>query len=359
LLWLQAKGKKGACRLSVTISEIAKLAGVSHSTVSRVLNGAPIRISAARRQQILALAEHLNYIPHRSAQALRTGRHGRIGVIAYDITDAFAVEYIAALEGLLRHTPYHATWLSCAYADQSELKPLQLLQEVAQGVDGLIIVLAHRYLKDADILRFWSMTHLPMVSVIRRIPGEIVASVTIDNRAGTEALLQHLTEQGHRRIAFCRCEPENPSAADRHVTYREIMNRYGWDINPAWEVTVDGTYQDGYAAGIRLLEQPETPTAIIAFNDLTAIGLIKACFDKGLRVPEDISIAGYDNIRTGEMIAPALTTVGANYRELAERAWQELHRQIETKNEDHRLAARHFISQPQLVVRQSTGPARP
>ena len=146
--------------VGVTITEIARLAGVSHSSVSRVLNGAPIRISDKRRRRILELARELNYVPNKTAKALKTGRHGFIAVIAYDITDAFAVECISSLEKHLADTPYRALWMSCAHAGQNKIEPENLLKEVAQSVDGIVIIHAHSYLTDAAILKFWSISEM-------------------------------------------------------------------------------------------------------------------------------------------------------------------------------------------------------
>jgi DNA-binding LacI/PurR family transcriptional regulator len=343
--------------LPIGISDIAKLAGVSHTTVSRVLNRAPIRISQKKREEILEIAQRMNYVPNRSARALKLGRHGRIAVIAYDITDAFAVECIGAMEAVLASSRYHALWLSCAHADRNKVEPGQLLLEVAQSVDGLVIILSDRYLKDADILTLWSATHLPLVSVIRKIPGDVISSITIDNDWGSQSLLEHLYQLGHRRIGFLYCWPENPSASGRHQYYQVFLRQHQIPAERDLQIPVDGSAEGGYAAGLRLLDSPSRPTAIVGFNDLSAIGALKACFDRHIRVPLDISVAGYDDIRMARMVAPALTTVAANYEELARQAIEELIRQIERSGESG-APVLDFLSRPQLCIRQSTGPVR-
>ena len=340
--------------MPVTISEIARLAGVSHSTVSRVLNGAPIRVSPARREAILDIARRYNYVPNRSARALKTGRRGAIAVITYDITDAFAVECVAALEKRLAQTPCHALWMSCAHADESKTDPLKLLYEVAQTVDGILIIYADSYLKDSDILQFWATSYLPLVTVIRSIPADLISSVTIDDRLGATLITEHLLELGHKRIAFCYSKHPSPYVLARHQVYQEVMQEARLEVDGALQIAVDGTVTDGYQAGRVLINRPRRPSAIIGFNDLTAIGLMKACSDSGLRVPQDISIAGFDNIRMAELTNPALTSVATNFTDLAQFALDELFSQIESPRRP--TPAHHFITSPKLIVRQSTAP---
>ncbi|MDO8336406.1 MAG: LacI family DNA-binding transcriptional regulator [Candidatus Saccharibacteria bacterium] len=338
--------------MGLSISDIAKLAGVSHSTVSRVLNDAPIRISAQKREQIIQIAQRMNYIPNRSAQALKTGRHGRIAVIAYDITDAFAVECVSAVETILSGSPYHALWMSCAHADKKETDPLNLLTEVAQSVDGIIIILADNYLTDTAILKFWAATHLPLVTVIRRVSGDVISSVTIDNEYGTTILMEYLLKLGHEQIAFCYCNPPNQSASGRYEVYQQIVKSKHLPVD-LLQVPVDGTASNGYSAGMKLLNTPKKPTAIIGFDDLTAIGVIKACFDMGVKVPAEVSVAAFDNIRMAEISSPSLTTVSTDYSELAQMAIDELNNQINQPNLSNYIA-KHHISKPALITRQST-----
>lgn len=344
--------------VGVTITEIARLAGVSHSSVSRVLNGAQIRISDKRREQILKIARELNYVPNKAAKALKTGRHGFIAVIAYDITDAFAVECVSSLEKHLASTPYRALWMSCAHAGKNKIEPENLLKEVGHSVDGIIIIHAHSYLTDTAILKFWSETQKPIVTIIRSVAGEIIPSVTIDNQRGTRLLLDHLVKMGHRRVAFCYPRENDPSAEQRYLEFKALLkNKYDFPLDDNLYISVGGDVQDGYDAGKALLKVKDRPTAIIGYKDLTSIGLLNACYDQGVSVPKDISIASYDNIRMSEIINPALTTIAPCYDDIATSAMMKLDGQIDQnlKSKNRQL---HYKVKPKLIVRNSTGKAR-
>lgn len=340
--------------MGVTITEIARLAGVSHSSVSRVLNGAPIRISDKRRRRILELARELNYVPNKTAKALKTGRHGFIAVIAYDITDAFAVECISSLEKHLADTPYRALWMSCAHAGQNKIEPENLLKEVAQSVDGIVIIHAHSYLTDAAILKFWSATQKPIVTIIRSVAGDLIPSVTIDNQQGTGLLLNHLVELGHQRIAFCYPRENDPSAEQRYLEFKSLLASE-YDIQPDKNLClpVGGDVQDGYDAGKTLLQIKDRPTAMIGYKDLTSIGLLKACYDQKVGVPDEISIASYDNIRMSEIINPALTTIAPNYDDIAQKTVLMLNHQMDQGSTNQIKQWHHKVS-PELIVRDST-----
>ena len=339
--------------MKITIKDIAKMAGVSQCTVSRILNGAPIRTSKATKEKILEISNKYNYTLNRSARALKTGKHGMIAVIAYDITDAFVQECISALEFYMQETNDRTLWLSCNYADKNNMKPVSLLNDVAQTTDGIIIISAKNYLSDNDVLNFWANKHLPIVSIIRTIPGDVIPSVTIDNDLGTSLLMEHLTDLGHKKIAFCYCDRKNPSAYDRYIKYQELIATHHLDPDENLHIPTDGTTQGGYAAGLKLINRKNKPTAIIGFNDLTAIGLIKACYDAGLNVPKDISIASFDNIRISQMTTPALTTVATDFEELAKLSLEELYKNINSEEQKPGIVRQH-ITKPKLITREST-----
>ena len=341
--------------MKATITDIARLVGVSHGCVSRVLRGVPISVSEETRNQIVETAKKLNYTPNYYAQALKSGRHNAIGVIAYNIGDAFAVDCIKAMESYLdANTDYRALWMSCSVTDKQTAKPEQILYEAAQYVDGLIIISAMSRLKDAAILRFWAERHLPMVTVIRLIPGDIIPAVAMDEPRGTRLLVEHLIELGHKRIGFCyRENAANPYATLRFETFKKVIIEYGLEVDESLYAPVDGTPESGYAAGERLLKLKVRPSAIIGFNDLVAFGLIRACFDAGLSIPNDISIAGHDDIHMAKVVTPPLTTVAADFAELSCISIEKLLEAIETPDEERPVE--QILTEPKLMVRQSTG----
>ncbi len=339
--------------MSATINDIAKIVGVSHSSVSRVLSDSPIRISKEKKQQILDAAKALNYIPNQSAKALKRGRHNVISVLAYDITDAFAVECMHSMEKLSTNSIYRTMWTSCTPLVNSKKGAIDFLNTIAQSSDGMIIISANHYLKDADINRFWAGSRMPIVTVIRSVGGDLVSSVTIDDVLGASELFEHLSSLGHSEIAFFHASKENHSANLRYRTYLDKMEKYAFQVNKDWQFLVDGSVHGGYLAAIELSKQKKLPTAILAFNDLTALGLIKAFYEKGIKVPEDISIASFDNIRMAENATPSLTTVATNFDELMGLAIKELTEKIENTNKDDTCIHR-FVSKPELLIRNST-----
>lgn len=296
----------------------------------------------------------MNYSPNRAAQALKTGRYGAIGVITYNIADAFAAECISAMEEYLTESSYRAMWISCAYAEQSKTNSRILLGNIASQVDGIIVISSNRFLKDADVLHCWADTHLPIVSIIRTIPGDIISSVTIDEPLATTLLMEHLLELGHRNIAFCYSNSHPPSADARHQSYREILIKKGLKPEEKWQIPVDGTAKGGHRAGMVLTNLSDRPTAIIGFNDLTSVGLLSACFEQGLKVGSDISIASFDNIQIAESTSPPLTSVGPRYDALVRLAINELKDQI-TSADPRNNTVHHHILTPELFVRESTG----
>ncbi|MBI4584039.1 MAG: LacI family DNA-binding transcriptional regulator [Planctomycetes bacterium] len=341
---------------TITLTDLAKKARVSLATASRVLSGGPIRCSERTRQRILRTARQLNYVPNFSARTLRTGKSYNIAVIAYDITDAFAVECVRTMEAYLEETPYRATWISCANKTRSR-DGRQMLQELALSIDGMIVIAAENYLSDTDLLRFWAAEKKPIVTVIRRLRGDLIPSVRMNNDIGMRRLLDHLIELGHRRIALTYNRYMHPSASQRYRTYRKYVAEHDLPDEKALQLPVDITMEDGYRAGELMLKTKKLPTAVVAFNDLGAFGIIQAFGEEGVRVPQEVSVAGFDDIRMARFYNPSLTSVAADYEKMAKLALDTLLAMIDRPDESAGLAA-DIIIQPKLVLRNSTGRAR-
>lgn len=343
--------------MATTITDIAKLVGVSHCCVSKVLSGAPIRVSESKRQKILEVAREFNYIPNQSAKSLKSGKNNSISVVAYNITDAFAVECISATERDMSDSGYRVMWTSCVPLIQNKVKSIGLLNKIAQACDGIIIIGANDYLKDVDINKFWAAARVPIVTIIRAVGGGLISSVTINEEKGSTQLIKHLVELGHKKIGFCRASHENYSADKRFKVFKSKAEQYKYETRDHWQFEVNGTVRGGYEAGMKLIKNPDRPTAVIAFNDLTAIGLLRACYEMGVKVPQDISIASFDNVRMAESTTPSLTTVAADFDQMVKFALDELLEKIENPaqkaDEVH-----HYLTTPRLMIRESTGKAK-
>ncbi len=338
----------------VTLLDVGRRAGVSHGTVSRVLNNQPIRVSEKTRQRVLRVAQELGYVPNRAAQSLKTGRTGTLTVIAYDITDAFVVECIRYMEAVLTHTRYRARWISCSRTPgHSTAEFITSLQ--AMPMDGLVVVESQRIISDSDILRFHAQTELQVLTLFRQIKGGHVSSVILDNERGTRLIMQHLLGLGHRKIAFCRDKHNHEGAMIREHTYRTVLAEAGASCRRDWIADSTGTFEGGFEAASRILQSAIRPSAIFCFNDLSAFGAIRACIQCGLHVPKDISVTGFDNIHMAACYNPSLTTIETNFAEVGQLAIQTLISQIE--EETPLFEATQVVIQPKLVTRESTGPA--
>jgi DNA-binding LacI/PurR family transcriptional regulator len=333
--------------------DVGRRAGVSHGTVSRVLNNQPIRVSDKTRQRVLRVAQELGYVPNRAAQFLKTGRTGSITVIAYDITDAFVVECIRHMEAVLAQTNYRARWISCSRAPgQSSSEFMASLH--AMPMDGLVVVESGRIISDSDILRFHAQSELQVLTLYRQIKGGHISSLVLNNELGTRLIMQHLLSFGHSRIGFCRDKHNHEGAMIRENTYRTMMSESGLAIRRDWVSDSAGSFEGGYEAATRILQSAHRPTAIFCFNDLSAFGAIRACIQCGLRVPEDVSVAGFDNVQMAACYNPSLTTIETNYEEVGRLAIQTLISQIE--QEAPLFEATQIVVDPKLVVRESTAP---
>lgn len=335
----------------VTLSDIAKKAKVSLATVSLVLSNGNIRVGEKTRERIHQIAKELNYIPNASARTLRTGKFNTIAVITYDITDAFAAECMLSMEAYLENTPYRASWISCAHKKNTD--PGQMLQELSGSVDGIVVIAADNYLKDSDLLHLWSIRKMPIVSIIRRLPGDLIPSVRMSNDTGMRLILDHLYQLGHRRIALCYNKFMHPSASQRFQTYKAYLGEHELPDDPSIQIPVDITLEDGFAAGLQILKCRPRPTAIVAFNDLGAMGLISAMSRQGINVPEDISIAGFDNIRMAKFCNPSLTSVAADYNDFGKLSLDKLFSLIDDPDligKDHS----NIIIKPEIKIRNST-----
>lgn len=342
---------------TTTILDIAKRAGVSHGTVSRVLNHKFIRCREQTRQEILRIAAELNYQPNQSARSLKTKTYNTIGFLSYDITDAFVVDCIGAIEEYLAHTNYRALWLSAkVHASKNRKDLLDKLRSLP--IDGLIVIEADRLISDVELLTLHAREQMRITTLIRKTEGGHLSSVTLDNATGSRLLFGHLfLELGHRGIGFLYDANLHPGAITRFETYKRLVQESDLPVRKDWILPTDGTVEGGYNAAKKLLSCAARPTAIIAYNDLSAFGCIRACVERGVRVPQTISVAGFDGIQMAAHYNPSLTTVASDYRALAKSAVNQMISVIEGRWE--LFQSEHVVVQPKLVIRESTSPPPP
>jgi DNA-binding LacI/PurR family transcriptional regulator len=330
----------------VTLKAVAQYLNLTPGTVSAVLNDAPSArsIPEETKNRIRAAAKELNYRPNFFARTLRNKRTYTIGVIAEEIGDSYGSAIISGIEQHLRKSGYF--FLTVAHRHDPELlsRYSQILSE--RGVEGIITV--DTTVRDSPML--------PTVAVAghRQLKG--VTNIVLDHHQAAILALTHLKELHHERIAFMKGNPLSSDSKDRWEAILDVAGQWGLKIDPDLVVQInsdDATPMLGYPFARELLGRKKPFTALFAYNDISAIGAIRALQEDGLRVPQDVSVMGFDDIPGAAFHTPSLTTVRQPLNRMGEVAAQSLLERIEGMKE----YPSEIAIKPELVVRESTGPA--
>ena len=328
-----------------TIKEVAREAQVSVATVSRVFNEkGPVRDET--RQRILEVAARLGYSPNPAARSLSTRKTGTIGVLLPDLYGEFFSEVIRGLDLAARRSGYHIL-VSSSHSDRSEVEAV--LRTLRGRVDGLIVMSPEA---DAVTLQANLPGTLPIVLLNARAQGSAFDSINLDNYGGAVAMVRHLAGLGHSRIAHVQGAPGNNDALERLAGYRDTMRFLFKDWTEELELSGDFSEESGDRAGREILNMRPRPTAVFAANDAMAIGLLHAFQIAGVRVPEEISVAGFDDIPIARFLTPPLTTVGVAIADLGAKAIQRL---LEVMERGESRESQHEVLPTTLVVRGSCG----
>jgi len=328
----------------VTIKDVAREASVSVATVSRVLNGAGIvRAETARR--IRDVAHALRYTPHSGARSLITSKTHTIGVLLPDLYGEFFSEMIRGVDEAARANNYHIL-VSRAYAHRSEIE--EAMRAMRGRVDGVVVMSPN---VDAHSLSNIP-ANLPVVLLCSAVRGTELDSITVQNYRGAKEMISQLVSLGHERIAIINGAHGTYDAAERLRGYRAALRESGISSSQPLEFNGDFTEAGGYAATRLILSQPLRPTAIFAANDSMAIGALSALREAGIRVPDDMSVAGFDDIPLARYMDPPLSSVKVPIAELGSGAVEMLLNAITHKNSHKRRRERLPTS---LVMRSSCG----
>jgi DNA-binding LacI/PurR family transcriptional regulator len=297
---------------AVSIVDIARIAEVSPSTVSRALQDHP-RISPERRAEIQRLAETLGYRPNQMARGLVTGRSHMLGAVVTDVTDPFVAEVLKGAEAAARDAGYGLLFAMSNRNPGQELVAAETLLD--HDVDGLIVISSRIPSRYADLARGGDRetgAQAPVVLVNNELAGARIFSVRMDNAGGAAEAVAYLRQLGHRRIAFVAGPEGGRSNRERYAGYLRGIAANGLGPAPELIVSGGGLLEDGPRA-LAALTRPEVvtdrPTAVLCYNDLAAIGLLAAAARAGLRVPDELSVVGFDNIPLSAYATPPLTTV--------------------------------------------------
>ena len=330
----------------VTLQMVADRVGLTKGICSAVLNksAASRSVPLHTQERILAAARELNYRPSFHARNLKTKRTYMIGVVTQEIGDFYSSPIISGIERYLRQRNYF--FLTVAHRHDPKLLETYSQILVDRGVEGFITV---------DTVMGCSLP-LPAVAIPGHLSLEDVTNIVIDHRRGAWLAMNHLVELGHKEIAFMRGAKVSPDSDDRWKCVCEVADELGVCMQPDLLIQLesdDGTPQLGYPVAKKLLARKRPFTALFAYNDISAIGSIRAFQEAGLEVPRDISVVGFDDIRIAVHNNPSLTTV----RQPLEKMGEIAARALLTRVEDHGEWAPKIVIEPELVVRDSTGPA--
>ncbi len=332
---------------SMSIREVAKRANVSTATVSRAIHH-DSRVNAETAERVWHAIRELNYYPNVHARSLASGRSHIAGLIVSDITNPFFPELVQGFAEAALESGYDTLVASTNYdAARTSLAIRRMLERKA---DGVAIMTSEM---DESLIAELKNRNVPMVFLDVAEPGRLISNLRVDYADGVGTAVRHLISLGHRRIGFLSGPDNLKSARVRREAFLECLSNAGLAIEDPRMVTDGGHRIDGgFDAMQRLLALDERPTAVLASNDLTAIGALRAIRTAGLRVPEDISVVGFDDIQLAAFTDPPLTTVRLPRTEIAERAFECLARNMDLGQED----GTEPVIGTKLVVRASTAP---
>lgn len=333
----------------VTISDVAKKAGVSRSTVSRVLNNQIRYVREETRWAVLEAAKELGYRPNSIARTLKTKKSHCIGVITDDIDTPFLPSMLKGIEQYAFSRGYSALVCNSGYELEKQKAYIEMLAQ--RHIDGIIFAASFVYSYTQDLIN----PGLPIIYAYSHSPQKTKNSVISDDFNGAQLAVRHLLELGHRRIGYINGPKNVIPSQDRIRGYAHALHKNGIEFDDSlvkygqWEESASG-----YLAAQELLSLEDAPTAIFAANDVMAAGVINAVVHSGLRVPDDISVIGYDDRDIATFLKPALTTVRLPMSEIGSTAARLL---IECVEKDVSLVDSTFV-QCKLSVRDSCGPRR-
>ena len=336
-----------------TIADVAARAGVSTATVSRVLAGLG-RASPATRERVLRVARELDYRPSGVARSLKRRETRTLGLIVTDIENPFFPQLVRAIEDAAREAGY--ALLLCNAADDPEREAAYLDILVERRVDGVVIAASSLGRRHREWLR---EPPLPVVVVNGLPPGISVPAVASDNRGGGRMAVEHLLDLGHRRIGFLMAPPRNIDAPDRLAGALEAMAECGLGPDALAVATGDAGVAGGDRAMRELLAAAPDVTAVFAYNDLMAIGAIRAVRACGHRVPGHVSVVGFDDVDLAGYTEPPLTTIAQAIPDMGRWAFDALARQLAGSDGTRPAEPGPLVRLPvRLRVRESTAPPR-
>jgi DNA-binding LacI/PurR family transcriptional regulator len=343
----------------VTLLDIAKACGYSVSTVSIVLSEAPLsqNVAASTRERIRNMARKLGYHPDAYARSLRRRRSQTIAILAYDLSDPFCIPIVHGIQSGLQP----ANYLPLLVDAQTQRKLFDnylkmILERRAEGV----IVIASWIFQETNLLEDIEKNQVPIVIVGRDLTDKKVSSLLVDNEAGGALALHHLIELGHRRIAIVRGPEELFDTEPRWAGVQRAAAKAGIQIDGRLVFQLPNLTDStsGFEGGLRfskeMLASGRPFTAVLAFDDLTALGVVRGLTNAGLKVPDDCSVVGFDDVLPAAVATPGITTIRQPLKEMGLLASEWTLQAINARDQNADRPVKLFKAPPELVVRMST-----
>jgi DNA-binding LacI/PurR family transcriptional regulator len=332
----------------ISLKVLGDYLDLSPATISLVLNNAPgVRsIPQETRDRVQAAAKKFDYRPSFYARSLRRKQSFSVGVLVPELSDNYSVLVMDGIEEVLVEEGYF--YLTASHrrkADLIEEYPRLLMDRSVEGFIAIDTALQHSF-------------PLPVIAVAGHKKIEGVTNITLDHKRAAELALNHLYQLGHRQIAFMRGQAHSSDSEDRWNSFMAIAKKLGLEVHPelTQQLTVNVSSPElGYPVVQQLLATNRPFTALVSFNDLAAIGAIRAFRDHGLRVPEDVSIVGFDDIQEAAYYNPSLTTIRQPLRSMGTNAARILLQRIRGSKD----YPEHVAIVPELIIRESTCPPNP
>jgi DNA-binding LacI/PurR family transcriptional regulator len=329
---------------SPVMADVGRLAGVSHQTVSRVINGSR-HVSPATRTRVLAAMDQLGYRPNSIARALATGRTKTLGVVSSDTTLYGPASTLFGIERAAHRADYFIVIASMRALDRGTM-PEAVDRLRVHGVEGILVIISDAEAADALVA---ASPEIPLVAVVAGPEGGFPI-VSVDQFEGARLATRHLLDLGHPTVHHITGPPNSLESRQRLAGGRATLEEAGAPV-PVPHVG-DWGARSGYHAGRRLARDPQA-TAIFAANDQMALGLLRAMHEADRRIPEEVSVVGFDDIPEAPYFTPSLTTVRQDFGEVGSRSLAVLVRAIEARDSDSRPLTGSIVA-PELVIRAST-----
>ncbi len=340
------KASRKAAARAPDIRTVAALAKVSIATVSRTINGSPL-VSDRLSKRVWLAVKHLNYFPNTNARTLVSGRSRLFGIIVENITNPFFPELIWRFEEIAVAHGYEIL-VSSSNSDP-EILTSCIRRMLERKVDGVAVM---TFGEEGPVIDQLVNRNVPIVLAEFKLDDPKSSTILMDYSTGIHEAVNHLVGLGHKKIGFLAGPYKLHSAITRESDFRAAIKAAGLTVQKDWIIECDHTLKGGLAGFGRLQALPKRPTAVLCSNDMTAIGVLRAAYMEGLRVPQDLSVIGLDDIDFAEFTSPPLTTIRLSRVELARAAFEALRQQAENPNAPNKK--REFLVSTSLVVRGST-----